>query len=118
MPFAPITATVDAVNYIYNQSGSGRYMRNDIGFGQPRDFIRMTAGSKNKGSDQVTAAIAHFREVATITPGGGSVMVPLYVQNVVTIGPSWTASDVDFSLKLISEVATVDMLNRLLSGES
>lgn len=100
----------------FNGSGVGRYVQNDVQFGGNTDEIRISPGSLVKNG-AVVATVQRIQEF-TVTINGESVRRRLQVKIDISAEPGVTVTQIDENLASLSTFATVDTLNRVMTGES
>lgn len=98
-------------------SGPGKYMQNDVTFGGPVDYIKVTPGSSSSKTGKTTAAVRRVQEVLVgVAPNQTKHMLEVSV--TITADPGIPVLVMDEAFASLSTFVTVDTLNRILNGES
>lgn len=102
---------------IFNTIGQGVYSLSTVGFGQPVDQFKISAGKRNATSKVTTATMSRHVE-KVVTTGSISETRKCSVVLQVQVPDGFTTAEVDSYIADISDFATPDNLTRVLLGDS
>lgn len=114
MPFSPIT--VNAKNYVASGS-SGRYMYDGVSFGDPLDYFKISGGTYNSKTKNVTGGVTRHFEKTVTQPNGQDVVKTCVVSLSVVCSKDFSSTELDGLADDISDFLTVATIDRWMNGE-
>lgn len=101
----------------FNSAGPGKYVKNDVVFGGPQDYVKISPGSRNAKTGITTASVLRYQE-QMVTVGSSVEKHSVSVQFILQMTDKGTLLAADNLLASLSTFVDTTTLQRIVNGDS